>query len=102
LDLTPTRNEPRPGSLYKPNIYVTPSDEPSGYASIPINASHPKMQSEWHVFDPSCLYWARHHVHTLWGAKSIYITENGCGASDVVANDGKVYDSDRICSCALT
>src|SRR5215813_8588042 len=83
-------------NVYKPNVYVTPSNQPSGYASIPINASHPKMQSEWHVFDPSCLYWAPHHVHSLWGARSIYITENGCGASDVVANDGKVYDSDRV------
>jgi len=73
-----------------------PSDEPPGYRSIPINASHPKMQSAWHVFDPECIYWAPHHVQSLWRAKSIYITENGCGASDVVSDDGKVYDSDRI------
>jgi len=38
---------------YRPNIYVVPSDEPPGYRSIPINASHPKMQSEWHLFDPA-------------------------------------------------
>jgi beta-glucosidase len=83
-------------NVYKPNLYVTPSNEPAGYSSIPINASHPKMQSAWHVFDPECIYWAPHHVQSLWGAKSIFITENGCGASDVVASDGKVYDSDRI------
>jgi hypothetical protein len=39
-------------NVYKPNLYVLPSDEPPGYHSIPINASHPKIQSEWHVFDP--------------------------------------------------
>jgi beta-glucosidase len=83
-------------NVYKPSIYVAPSDEPRGYRDIPINASHPKMLSEWHVFDPACLYWAPHHVQSLWGAKSIFITENGCAASDVVANDGQVYDSDRI------
>jgi len=83
-------------NVYRPNSYVTPSDEPPGYRSIPINASHPKMQSEWHVFDPQCIYWAPHHVQSLWGAKSIFITENGCAASDVIADDGKVYDSDRI------
>ena len=83
-------------NVYKPNSYVEPSADPQGYGSIPINASHPKMQSEWHVFDPQCLYWAPHHVHSLWGAKSIFITENGCAASDVVADNGKVYDSDRI------
>src|SRR5262249_16193328 len=32
-------------NVYKPNSYVAPSDEPPGYRSIPINASHPKMQS---------------------------------------------------------
>src|SRR5262245_31370045 len=83
-------------NVYKPNLYIVPSNEPSGYSSIPINASHPKMQSAWHVYDPACLYWAAHHVKSIWGAKSIFITENGCGASDVVADDGKVYDSDRI------
>src|SRR5262245_45390160 len=83
-------------NVYKPNVYVTRSDEPTGYRSIPINASHPKMQSAWHLFDPECIYWATHHVQSLWGAKSIFITENGCGASDVIADDGEVYDSDRI------
>jgi beta-glucosidase len=83
-------------NVYKPSVYVTPSDQPPGYRSIPINASHPKMQSTWHVFDPVCLYWTPHHVQALWGAKSIFITENGCGAADVVASDGQVYDSDRL------
>src|SRR5215813_13579641 len=27
-------------NVYRPNSYVTPSDEPPGYRSIPINASH--------------------------------------------------------------
>src|SRR5262249_56168138 len=56
-------------NVYKPNVYVTPSDQPAGYASIPINASHPKMQSDWHVFDPACLYWAPHHLQSLSRAK---------------------------------
>jgi beta-glucosidase len=83
-------------NVYKPNLYVAPSHETPGYRSIPINASHPKMKSSWHVFDPEALYWAPRHVQSLWGAKSIFITENGCAASDAVADDGKVYDSDRV------
>jgi len=83
-------------NVYKPNAYVLASDTEPGYRDIPINASHPKMQSSWHLFDPQALYWGPHHVHSLWAAKSIFITENGCGASDVVSDDGKVYDSDRI------
>jgi beta-glucosidase len=54
------------------------------------------MLSAWHVFDPEVLYWAPRLVHSIWGARSIYITENGCAASDVVSEDGRVDDSDRV------
>jgi beta-glucosidase len=83
-------------NVYKPNSYVLVIDEAPGYRDIPINASHPKMQSSWHVLGPEALYCGPRHVHSLWGAKSIFITENGCGASDIIADDGRVYDSDRI------
>jgi beta-glucosidase len=83
-------------NVYKPAWYVEPADEPPGYRDIPINASHPTMQSSWHVLDPEVMYWAPRHVQSLWGATSIFITENGCAASDVVAEDGRVYDSDRV------
>jgi len=83
-------------NVYKPNLYVVASQEPPGYQSIPLNASHPKMKSSWHVFDPEALYWGPRHLRSLWGAKSIFITENGCAASDAVSDDGKVYDSDRV------
>lgn len=83
-------------NVYRPGWYVEPSDEPPGYRTLPINASHPKMQSAWHVLDPEVMYWAPRHMQSIWGAKSIFITENGCAASDVVDGDGKVYDSDRV------
>jgi beta-glucosidase len=35
-------------------------------------------------------------MQSIWGAESIFITENGCAASDVVAADGRVYDTDRV------
>jgi len=54
------------------------------------------MHSSWHVFAPEVMYWAPRQVQSLWGSRSIYITENGCSALDVIADDGKVYDSDRV------
>jgi beta-glucosidase len=83
-------------NVYRPAWYVEPADEPPGYREIPVNASHPRMQSSWHVFDPEVMYWAPRQMQSIWGTESIYITENGCGASDVVAEDGRVYDSDRV------
>ena len=43
------------------------------------------MRSAWHVLDPEVMYWAPRQVRSIWGAKSIFITENGCAASDAVA-----------------
>jgi beta-glucosidase len=42
------------------------------------------------------MYWAPKFVQSLWGAKEIFITENGCATDDVLADDGRVYDTDRI------
>jgi beta-glucosidase len=83
-------------NIYRPNIYVEPSDEPAGYRAVPINASHPKMLSAWHVLDPEVIYWGTRQLQSIWDAKSIFITENGCAAADVVADDGRIYDSDRV------
>jgi beta-glucosidase len=83
-------------NVYKPGWYVEPSNEPPGYRDLPFNASHPKMQSSWHIFDPEVMYWAPRQMQSIWGAQSIFITENGCGALDVVAEDRRVYDSDRV------
>jgi beta-glucosidase len=83
-------------NVYKPGWYVEPSAEPPGYHDIPVNASHPEMHSSWHLLDPEVMYWAPKQLQSIWGAESIFITENGCAAADVVAEDGRVYDTDRV------
>jgi beta-glucosidase len=83
-------------NVYRPSMYVVASDDPAGYREIPFNASHPKMASSWHLFGPEVAYWAPRQVQSLWNVGSIFITENGCAAADVVAEDGNVYDSDRV------
>jgi beta-glucosidase len=35
-------------------------------------------------------------VQSLWKAKEIFITENGCATDDMPADDGRVYDTDRV------
>jgi beta-glucosidase len=83
-------------NVYRAHAYVQPSDEPPGYREVPLSASHPKMHSSWHILSPEVLYWAPRQVQSLWGATSIYITENGCSSADVITDDGKVYDTDRV------
>jgi beta-glucosidase len=83
-------------NLYRPSFYAAPSDEPPGYRELPINESHPKMHSSWHLLEPEVMYWAPRFLKSLWNPASIFITENGCAALDKVDDDGKVYDSDRV------
>jgi hypothetical protein len=35
-------------------------------------------------------FWAPRQMQSIWDARSIFITEHGCAAADVVADDGRV------------
>ena len=83
-------------NVYKPAFYAMASDQDPGWRKVPFARSHPKMFNSWLSFGPETIYWAPKFVQELWGAKEIFITENGCASDDVVAEDGKVYDTDRI------
>ena len=83
------------------NIYTTQfvrADESSetGYTHVQHPKSFPRAPSFWLFVTPEALYWGPRHVAKLWGAKEIYITENGCSAADDPAQDGRVYDTDRV------
>jgi beta-glucosidase len=82
-------------NVYTPQ-YVRAIAAAPGYEVIPFAKSHPRMASSWEFMGPEALYWAPRHVHKIWNAKEIFISENGCGSADAPAADGIVYDSDRI------
>jgi len=83
-------------NVYRPVVYVMADDSAIGWREIPFAAGHPKMSSSWHTLGPEAMYWAPKLVQSLWSPKRIFITENGCATADVVAKDGKVYDTDRV------
>jgi beta-glucosidase len=83
-------------NCYRPTVYVLTSDQAPGWRDIPFAKGHPKMSTTWLTVGPEALYWAPKFVQSLWNPKEIFITENGCGTDDVLADDGKVYDTDRI------
>jgi len=77
--------------------FVRPDESsPAGYANVPRPKSFPHAPSPWLYVAPDALYWGPRHVSKVWGAKEIYITENGCSSSDEPASDGRVYDTDRV------
>jgi beta-glucosidase len=83
-------------NVYKPDTYVLASDTAPGWRDIPYAKGHPMLSSQWHTMAPEALYWAPKFVQSLWNAKEIHITENGCATQDVIAADGNIYDTDRI------
>ncbi len=82
-------------NVYQPT-YVRASEEAPGFAVVPNPSSFPHMLSDWLFVGPEALYWAPRHLHDIWKAKELYITENGCSSSDHLAADGHVYDTDRV------
>jgi beta-glucosidase len=83
-------------NVYLPGNYVSASDAAPGFISVPFPAKYPTMNSSWLKIGPEALYWGPRNVAKVWNASDIYITENGCSATDVPAADGIVYDTDRI------
>src|SRR5262245_14935063 len=83
-------------NVYRPITYVVAADATPGWREVPFAKSHPKMFNSWLTLGPEAIYWASKFVHSLWRAKEIHITENGCASDDVIADDGNIYDTDRI------
>jgi beta-glucosidase len=82
-------------NVYAP-FYVRAGGAPQGYAIEPRPVSFPHMASDWLTVGPECIYWAVRNVCDLWKPPAIYITENGCSASDVVTPAGRIEDIDRV------
>jgi beta-glucosidase/6-phospho-beta-glucosidase/beta-galactosidase len=83
-------------SMDRPTVYVLASGQAPGWREVPFARGHPKMSTTWLTVGPEALYWAPKLVQSLWSATEIFITENGCATHDVLADDGNVYDTDRI------
>ncbi len=82
-------------NVYQPD-YAMADDSPLGFRVLPKPASFPRMASPWLFVGPEVIYWAVRNVSELWKPKTIFITENGCSADDVLSPDGHIYDTDRL------
>jgi beta-glucosidase len=83
-------------NVYRPAFYALASDPAPGWREVPFSRSHPTMFNRWLTLGPEAIYWAPKFVQSLWGTKEIFVTENGCASDDVIADDGEVYDTDRV------
>jgi beta-glucosidase len=76
--------------------YVRAMNNARGYDVVGNPSSYPHMESPWLTLGPDALYWAPKLADEAFHLKEIYITENGCSSADVIADDGHIYDTDRV------
>jgi beta-glucosidase len=75
--------------------YVRAGRNGQPYEALALPPNYPRADSPWLNLVPQAIYWAPRMCHELYGEKSIYITENGCGYNvDTVVN-GEVVDLHR-------
>jgi beta-glucosidase len=82
-------------NVYSP-LYVRADASPAGYKMEPQQSSYPHMASPWLTIGPEVIYWAVRNASEIWAPRSLFITENGCSADDVITADGRVEDTDRV------
>ncbi|MCU0791387.1 MAG: GH1 family beta-glucosidase [Opitutaceae bacterium] len=63
---------------------------------LPFPASYPTADAAWLKHVPQSLYWGPRHCAEIYGASSIYITENGAGYNDVPPAKGESNDLHRL------
>jgi len=82
-------------NIYFPEI-VEAADNENGYRIVPKPEGYPKMDMPWLHIGPEITYWIPRLLNEVWGVDAVYITENGCATQDKMAQDGEIYDTDRV------
>ncbi len=82
-------------NVYTPTWVRADSSQETGYAVVPNPSSYPHMDSPWLNIGPEALFWSPTLAHSIYGIKTLYITENGASSEDTIAPDGHVYDTGR-------
>lgn len=62
---------------------------------LPFPAGYPTADAPWLRLLPQAMYWGPRLAQSVYGAKAIYITENGAGYDDVPTADGEILDLHR-------
>jgi beta-glucosidase len=75
--------------------YVRAGRDGRPYEALALPAAYPRADSPWLHLVPQSIYWAPRMCRELYGHRSIYITENGCGYDDEPVTDGEVHDLHR-------
>ncbi|MBC8040182.1 MAG: beta-glucosidase [Opitutaceae bacterium] len=65
------------------------------YEQLALPADYPRTTCTWLNIMPQSIYWGVRFAAEVYGAQSIYITENGCGYDVEPVVNGEVFDLHR-------
>lgn len=83
-------------NVYYGQFVRASGDAPDGYEVLPFPPGYPATTlSGWLKTTPQAIYWGTRFAAELFGAKAIYITENGYGADETPDANGEVLDLHR-------
>lgn len=80
-------------------VFVEPSASPAGFRELPFPKGYPKLEMNWLKPMPQVIYWGCRMMREVYGARDLYVTENGCACVDErveVDGETRVMDSDRV------
>ncbi len=67
-----------------------------GYEVLPFPPGYPQTtRTGWLKTTPQAMYWTPRFAQEVYGARAIYITENGYGAAETPSADGECLDLHR-------
>ena len=75
--------------------YVRAGRDGQPYEALDLPPNYPRADSPWLNLVPQAIYWAPRMCHELYGHRSIFITENGCGYNEEPVVGGEVADLHR-------
>lgn len=78
--------------------YVRAAQTNSGFEVLPFPDQYPTMRLPWIRIVPESIYWLARQASHISGHPElpVYVTENGCAATDHVTPQGEVLDTDRL------
>lgn len=82
-------------NVYTPT-YVRADSSPLGFSVEHFQTNFPNMTSPWLRIGPETAYWSVRNICDNWKMPTLYVTENGCSADDVLTSDGRIEDTERV------
>lgn len=75
--------------------FVRAASDDAEFEVLEFSENFPTTDCDWHKVIPQAIYWGPRLAAEVYGAKAIYITENGCGYNEAPQIKSELQDLHR-------